>query len=132
MFQSIRSFTVHLDGGEDAVFRRGEPLTGEVVLELARPIRVRSLSVTVRGDATVHWLENRSVGMNIVYNDYSDSDNYFKKRRHLIRGIPQFLPLLSLSLSYDNGSGDGVSTFGAGGGAYPPSPVDEISSKWPP
>ncbi|XP_028672512.1 arrestin domain-containing protein 2 isoform X2 [Erpetoichthys calabaricus] len=85
MFQSIRSFTVHLDGGDDAVFRRGEPLTGEVVLELARPIRVRSLSVTVRGDATVHWLENRSVGMNIVYNDYSDSDNYFKKRRHLIR-----------------------------------------------
>lgn len=85
-FQSIKNFSLELDGPGDAVYSSGEMVTGVVVLELNRDIKVRALRVQGRGVATSHWLENRSVGVNTVYNDYTSRITYFKKRQHLIRG----------------------------------------------
>ncbi|XP_036409587.1 arrestin domain-containing protein 2-like isoform X4 [Megalops cyprinoides] len=84
-FNSIRSFKLVLDGPDDAVYSSGEILSGQVVLELNRDIKVRSLKVQGRGVATAHWLENRSVGTNTAYNDYTSKETYFRKRQHLIR-----------------------------------------------
>lgn len=81
---SIRSFTLELDGPNDAAFTRGEVVSGLVVLELRKDTRVNSMKVQGRGVATAHWLENR--GMNSVYNDYTSKVTYFRKRQHLIRG----------------------------------------------
>ncbi|XP_048108895.1 arrestin domain-containing protein 2, partial [Alosa alosa] len=85
LFKSIKSFQLELDGPDDAVYTSGEMVTGQVVLELNRDIKVRSMRVLGRGVATAHWLENRSVGMNTVYNDYTSKLTYFRKRQHLIR-----------------------------------------------
>lgn len=86
LFKSIKTFELMLDGPEDAVYTSGEIVTGQVVLELNREIKVRSMRVLGRGVATAHWLENRSVGMNTVYNDYTSKITYFRKRQHLVRG----------------------------------------------
>lgn len=86
LFKSIKSFELVLDGPDDAVYTSGEIVTGQVVLELNREIKVRSMRVLGRGVAMAHWLENRSVGMNTVYNDYTSKITYFRKRQHLIRG----------------------------------------------
>ncbi|XP_066551433.1 arrestin domain-containing protein 3-like [Amia ocellicauda] len=86
-FKSIKSFTLELEGPADAVYTSGELLSGQVVLELNREVKVRALKVLGRGVATAHWLENRSVGMNTVYNDYTSKETYFRKRQHLIRGL---------------------------------------------
>ncbi|XP_061098469.1 arrestin domain-containing protein 2-like isoform X2 [Conger conger] len=83
--QTIRSFKMELEGPDDAVYCGGEALSGLVVLELNREVRVRSLKLQGRGMATAHWLENRSVGMNTAYNDYTSKETYFRKRMHLIR-----------------------------------------------
>ncbi|XP_062411633.1 arrestin domain-containing protein 2 isoform X2 [Sardina pilchardus] len=85
LFKSIKSFQLELDGPDDAVYTSGEMVTGQVVLELNRDTKVRSMRVLGRGVATAHWLENRSVGMNTVYNDYTSKITYFRKRQHLIR-----------------------------------------------
>lgn len=81
---SIKSFTLDLDGPADAAFTGGEVVSGQVILELRRDTRVHSMKVQGRGVATAHWLENR--GMNSVYNDYTSKITYFRKRQHLIRG----------------------------------------------
>ncbi|KAJ8357761.1 hypothetical protein SKAU_G00205550 [Synaphobranchus kaupii] len=84
--KTIRSFKLELEGADDAVYSGGEVLSGRVALELNREIKVRALRVQGRGVATAHWLENRSVGMNTAYNDYTSKETYFRKRQHLIRG----------------------------------------------
>lgn len=81
---SIKSFTVELEGPTDAAFTRGEVVSGHVVLELRKDTKVYSMRVQGRGVATVHWLEDR--GMNSVYNDYTSKITYFRKGQHLIRG----------------------------------------------
>lgn len=85
-FQSFKLFALELDGPDNTVYSSGEMITGVVVLELNREIKVRAMRVLGRGVATAHWLENRSVGVNTVYNDYTSKTTYFRKRRHLIRG----------------------------------------------
>lgn len=85
-FQSVKLFALELDGPGDAVYSSGEMISGVVTLELNREIRVRALRVLGRGVAAAHWLENRSVGVNTVYNDYTSKITYFRKRQHLIRG----------------------------------------------
>ncbi|KAG7230625.1 hypothetical protein INR49_025342 [Caranx melampygus] len=80
---TIKSFTLDLDGPADAAFIGGEVVSGQVILELRRETRVHSMKVQGRGVATAHWLENR--GMNSVYNDYTSKITYFRKRQHLIR-----------------------------------------------
>ncbi|KAM4629580.1 arrestin domain-containing protein 2 isoform 2-T2 [Polymixia lowei] len=84
-FRAIKSLVLDLDGPDDAVYSSGEVVSGRVVLQLRRETRLCSLKVLGRGVATAHWLENRSVGMNSVYNDYTSKITYFRKRQHLIR-----------------------------------------------
>ncbi|KAG9330419.1 hypothetical protein JZ751_025421 [Albula glossodonta] len=81
----IRSFELELDRSDGAVYSGGEVLSGQVVLDLNREIKVRSMKVQSRGVATAHWLENRSVGMNTACSDYTSKETYFRKRQHLIR-----------------------------------------------
>ncbi|XP_056132813.1 arrestin domain-containing protein 2-like [Lampris incognitus] len=85
-FSAIKSFTLELDGPADAVYSGGGVVSGQVVLELRRETGVRAMRVLGRGVATAHWLENRSVGMNSIYNDYTSKITYFRRRQHLIRG----------------------------------------------
>ena len=85
-FSAVRSFILELVGPSDAVYTSGEVVSGKVVLVLHRASKVRSMKVLGRGVAMAHWLENRTVGMNAVYNDYTSKITYFRKRQHLIRG----------------------------------------------
>lgn len=83
----IRSFALELAGGPaQGVYRGGELLSGQVVLELSKVLKVRALEVCARGLATAHWLESRSVGMNTVYSDYTAYEPYLRSRYQLIRG----------------------------------------------
>lgn len=85
-FRIICHFGLELDGPEDAMYTSGEVLSGKVVLELQREMRVSRLDVLGRGDATAHWLENRSAGVNTAYSDYTSKITYFRKKHRLIRG----------------------------------------------
>lgn len=85
-FKTIKRFKLELDDPDDAVYASGEIVSGHVVLELNRETKVHSMKVIGRGVATAHWLEDHSVGMNAVYNDYTSKITYFRKRQHLIRG----------------------------------------------
>ncbi|KAG7275269.1 hypothetical protein CRUP_034996 [Coryphaenoides rupestris] len=72
--RALRIFTLELelDGPPDALsYSSGGVVSGRVVLELRRASPVRSLTALGRGGARAHWLENRTVGMNSVYNDYT-------------------------------------------------------------
>uniref|UniRef100_A0A672MUF1 Arrestin-like N-terminal domain-containing protein n=1 Tax=Sinocyclocheilus grahami TaxID=75366 RepID=A0A672MUF1_SINGR len=100
-FQSVKVFALELDGPEDAVYSSGEMVTGVVILELNREIKVRALRVLGRGVAAAHWLENRSVGVNTVYNDYTSEITYFRKRRHLIR----VMRCVTFALLFKSGQG---------------------------
>ncbi|KAJ3599498.1 hypothetical protein NHX12_033458 [Muraenolepis orangiensis] len=84
--RAVRSFTLEMDGPSDAVYTSGEVVSGQVVLVLSRSSTVRSMKVVGRGVAAAHWLENRTVGMNSVYNDYTSKITCFRNRQHLIRG----------------------------------------------
>ncbi|XP_042300505.1 arrestin domain-containing protein 2-like [Sceloporus undulatus] len=87
-FSRIRTFVLELEQapGTGAVYHAGELLSGQVVLEAARGLKVRSLLVCARGLATTHWLEGKSVGMSTVYSDYTAHETYLRRRLHLIRG----------------------------------------------
>lgn len=85
-FKTIKRFKLELDEPDDAVYASGEIVSWQVVLELNRETKVYSMKVIGRGVATAHWLEDHSVGMNAVYNDYTSKITYFRKRQHLIRG----------------------------------------------
>uniref|UniRef100_A0A3B1ITR6 Arrestin domain containing 2 n=1 Tax=Astyanax mexicanus TaxID=7994 RepID=A0A3B1ITR6_ASTMX len=92
-FKNIERFALELDGPEDAVYGSGEPVSGWVVLELRREVRVAALEVFGRGAATAHWLENRSAGVNTAYSDYTSKITYFRKRQRLIRDNGQLTTL---------------------------------------
>ncbi|XP_062452328.1 arrestin domain-containing protein 2 isoform X2 [Rhea pennata] len=68
----VRSLAVELESGRawDA-YSSGELLRGRVQLELRGALRLQALKVCARGRATVHWLESHSVGLNIVYCNYT-------------------------------------------------------------
>ncbi|XP_043946689.1 arrestin domain-containing protein 2 isoform X2 [Protopterus annectens] len=87
-FGRIRRFSVHLNSSREhrqgQVLLPGEFISGYVLLELIRTISVRSLKVTARGLAAVHWLESRSVGANTIDNDYSSYEDYFWRCEQLI------------------------------------------------
>ncbi|XP_066192424.1 arrestin domain-containing protein 2 isoform X2 [Sylvia atricapilla] len=69
---------------QDAAHGSGQLLHGWVQLELRRALRVRALEVCARGMATVHWLESRSIGLNVVYRDYTSCQTFLYRRRQLI------------------------------------------------
>ncbi|KAF4083459.1 hypothetical protein AMELA_G00141570 [Ameiurus melas] len=85
--KGLRRFALELDAAGEAVYSSGETVSGKVVLELQRQMDIRALKVQGRGTASAHWLEQRGVGLNIVYNDYTSRITYFRKRQHLIRGV---------------------------------------------
>lgn len=64
----------------------GERLHGRVQLELRGALRVRALEVCARGLAAVHWLESRSIGLNVVYRDYTAFQTFLYRHRQLIPG----------------------------------------------
>uniref|UniRef100_A0A8D0H078 Arrestin domain containing 2 n=1 Tax=Sphenodon punctatus TaxID=8508 RepID=A0A8D0H078_SPHPU len=82
-FSKIQVFAVDLNTSQ-AVYRGGELLLGQVVLEISRMIKVRALEVCARGRAMAHWLESRSMGLNTVYSDYTAYETYLRGRQHLI------------------------------------------------
>ncbi|XP_056428871.1 arrestin domain-containing protein 2 isoform X2 [Hyla sarda] len=84
-FSKITDFSVDLNPSVYSVYTAGEVLTGKVVLELCKEMKVSALEVCARGLATVHWLETRSIGMNTVYSDFTAHEIYLRKRQHLIR-----------------------------------------------
>lgn len=87
-FSRIQSFMLELDRGRGAGvgYCGGELLSGRVVLDITKRLKVRMLAVCARGMATAHWLESKSIGMNTVYSDYTAYEIYLRRRHHLIRG----------------------------------------------
>ncbi|KAJ6664274.1 hypothetical protein lerEdw1_008493 [Lerista edwardsae] len=86
-FSRIRNFILELDRGwgPGAVYRGGELISGRVVLDITKGLKVRALAVCARGLATAHWLESKSIGMNTVYSDYTAYETYLRRRQSLIR-----------------------------------------------
>ncbi|XP_054506259.2 arrestin domain-containing protein 2 isoform X2 [Agelaius phoeniceus] len=78
----VRRLEVQLEHGQ--AHGGGELLQGRVQLELRGAMRVRALEVCARGLATVHWLESHSIGLNIVYRDYTACQTFLYRRRQLI------------------------------------------------
>ncbi|KAL7992858.1 hypothetical protein Chor_017114 [Crotalus horridus] len=88
-FSRIRTFMLELDAGRGPgiAYRGGELLSGRVVLDVTKGLKVRALAVCARGLAATHWLESKSFGMNTVYSDYTAYETYLRRRQHLIRGL---------------------------------------------
>ncbi|XP_053153809.1 arrestin domain-containing protein 2 isoform X2 [Hemicordylus capensis] len=80
----IRRFALELDRGRSP-YRGGELLSGRVVLDVTKGLKVRALAVCARGLATAHWLESKSIGMNTVYSDYTAFESYLRRQQALIR-----------------------------------------------
>lgn len=80
----VRRLVVRLEEGR--AHGSGELLHGRVQLELRRALRVRALEVCARGMATVHWLESHSIGLNVVYRDFTACQTFLYRRRQLIPG----------------------------------------------
>uniref|UniRef100_A0A6J0SJY4 Arrestin domain-containing protein 2 isoform X2 n=1 Tax=Pogona vitticeps TaxID=103695 RepID=A0A6J0SJY4_9SAUR len=82
----IRHFMLELDCGPGpvAVYRGGELLSGRVVLDVTRGLRVKALAIYAWGLATAHWLEGKTVGMSTVYSDYTAHETYLQRCQPLI------------------------------------------------
>nr|XP_030112534.3 arrestin domain-containing protein 2 isoform X2 [Taeniopygia guttata] len=78
----VRRLQVRLQDGP--AHGGGQLLHGWVRLELRGALRVRALEVCARGLATVHWLESCSIGLNVVYRDYTACQTFLYRRRQLI------------------------------------------------
>ncbi|XP_009899414.2 arrestin domain-containing protein 2 isoform X3 [Dryobates pubescens] len=81
----VRSLALELeDRSLRGAYGGGELLRGRVRLELRGALRLRALEVCARGRAAAHWLESRSVGLNIVYRDYTACQTFLHRRCQLI------------------------------------------------
>lgn len=80
----VRRLAVRLEHG--LAHGCGELLHGWVQLELRGALRVRALEVCARGMAAVHWLESSSIGLNVVYRDYTAYQTFLYRHRQLIPG----------------------------------------------
>ncbi|XP_061870819.1 arrestin domain-containing protein 2 isoform X2 [Colius striatus] len=81
----VRRLALELAAGRArGAYGSGELLRGRVRLELRRPLRLRALEVLARGRAATHWLESRSVGLNVVYHDYTAYQTFLYRRCQLI------------------------------------------------
>ncbi|XP_066061654.1 arrestin domain-containing protein 2 isoform X2 [Chamaea fasciata] len=78
----VRRLAVRLQDGP--AHGSGQLLHGWVQLELRGALRVRALEVCARGMAAVHWLESRSIGLNVVYRDYTACQTFLYRRCQLI------------------------------------------------
>ncbi|XP_032568025.1 arrestin domain-containing protein 2 isoform X2 [Chiroxiphia lanceolata] len=78
----VQSLVVKLEDGP--AHGSGELLHGRVQLELRGALRVQALEVSAHGGATVHWLESCSIGLNVVYRDYSAYQTFLSRHCQLI------------------------------------------------
>ncbi|XP_040448007.1 arrestin domain-containing protein 2 isoform X2 [Falco naumanni] len=81
----VQSLAVELEDGQVwGAYSSGELLHGRVQLELRSPLQLRALEVYARGCAAVHWLESFSVGLSILYRDYTANQTFLYRRCQLI------------------------------------------------
>ncbi|KAM6395848.1 arrestin domain-containing protein 2 isoform 2-T2 [Rhynochetos jubatus] len=81
----VRSLVVELEDGRTwGAYSSGELLHGRVQLELRGTLRLQALEVYACGRATVHWIETLSVGLNIIYCDYTAYQTFLYRRCQLI------------------------------------------------
>ena len=68
---------IHLDKETTPVFEPGQEVAGKVVLVCSGSLRFKSLAVSMRGAARVHWKESRLLGSQ----QYAAEIEYFNKKR---------------------------------------------------
>ncbi|XP_061172330.1 arrestin domain-containing protein 3-like [Saccostrea echinata] len=71
-----------------SVFYPGERVSGCVVLDLKKDVKLRSLRIFLRGVAKVHWTESRNTGTRLgAYTEHYNAEvEYFFKRQVLFGG----------------------------------------------
>lgn len=71
-----------------SVFYPGERVSGFVVLDLKRDVKLRALRIFLRGVAKVHWTESRNTGTRLgSYTEHYNAEvEYFFKRQVLFGG----------------------------------------------
>lgn len=73
------------DPGSVPVYSTGDEVSGKVLLEVSRPMKVQSIKLHTEGIAKVHWTESRSAGSSTAYTqNYSDEVEYYNERVNLM------------------------------------------------
>lgn len=82
----IQALKIILDKEAKPVFQPGQEVTGHLMLEVIGTLRFKSLAVSMRGMARVHWTESRATGNRLgAYTEqYNAEIEYFNKKRYLI------------------------------------------------
>ena len=82
-FSKVHLFEIVLEkgGGGRPVFVPGEEVKGRVVIRCSGGLKLRSLSVTMKGAGRVHWTEYRARNNE----RYSAEIEYFKKKRRVAK-----------------------------------------------
>eukprot|EP00095_Tigriopus_kingsejongensis_P010281 maker-scaffold474_size162001-snap-gene-0.27 protein:Tk10281 transcript:maker-scaffold474_size162001-snap-gene-0.27-mRNA-1 annotation:"arrestin domain-containing protein 3-like" len=86
----IQVMKIILDKEIKPVFEPGQEVTGKLLLEVIGTLRFRSLSVSMRGMAKVHWTESKATGNRLgAYTEqYNAEIEYFNRKRYIIGGGP--------------------------------------------
>ncbi|XP_053321701.1 arrestin domain-containing protein 2 isoform X2 [Spea bombifrons] len=113
-FSKITDFSLGFSPNVHGIYSAGEHVSGQVVLELCKEMKVTALEVCARGLATVHWLESRSVGMNTVYSDFTAYEPYLRKKHHLIRAKMIFDKVKKFVVVFDSPDLDTPPVFSSG------------------
>ncbi|XP_059847402.1 arrestin domain-containing protein 2-like isoform X1 [Hypanus sabinus] len=89
ILEKLKSFSLIFDSPDPdsvPVYSTGDEVSGKVVLEVTRQMKVQSLKLHTEGYAKVHWTESRSAGSSTAYTqNYSDEVEYYNKRVNLIQ-----------------------------------------------
>lgn len=92
----LQSLVLELEAGRAwGAHSSGDLLHGRVQLQLRHALRLRALEVFACGRALTHWLESCSVGLNIVYRDYTAYQTFLHRRCQLIPGKAALLGCFS-------------------------------------
>lgn len=89
IFDKVKKLDIVFDSPEvdrPPVYSSGDVVSGRVVLDLFRGVRVDSLKLHAEGFAKVHWTESRSAGSSTAYTqNYSDEVEYLIRREALLQ-----------------------------------------------